>query len=60
MKTALGIIPGGMTAQLQVLDVIVNKPFKDCLKRLYNEWLLSENFEFTPKSNIKKPLINFL
>jgi hypothetical protein len=25
----LVIIPGGMTSQLQVVDVIVNKPFKD-------------------------------
>jgi hypothetical protein len=30
------IIPGGMTSQLQVLDVVVNKPFKDHLKRQYS------------------------
>jgi hypothetical protein len=30
------MIPDGMTQQLQVLDVVVNKPFKD-LWQLYND-----------------------
>jgi len=34
MNTDLVVIPGGMTLQLQVLDVVVNKPFKDHLKQL--------------------------
>jgi hypothetical protein len=34
----LAVIPGGMTSQLQPLDVCVNKPFKDQLKRFYTEW----------------------
>jgi hypothetical protein len=29
LNTDLVIIPGGMTSQLQVFDVVVNKPFKD-------------------------------
>jgi hypothetical protein len=29
LNTDLVIIPGGMTSQLQVLDVVVNIPFKD-------------------------------
>jgi hypothetical protein len=29
LNTNLVIIPGGMTSQLQVLDVVVNEPFKD-------------------------------
>jgi hypothetical protein len=29
LNTDLVIIPRGMTFQLQVLDVVVNKPFKD-------------------------------
>jgi hypothetical protein len=40
----LVIIPGGMTSQLQVLYVVVNKPFKDELCRLYGEWLLSHKY----------------
>ena len=51
MNTDLVIIPGGMTLQLQVLDVVVNKPFKDHIKQLYSEWLL------TPSGIIKKPSV---
>jgi hypothetical protein len=43
LNTDLVIIPGGMNSQLQVLDVVVNKPFKDRLRCLYGEWLLSGN-----------------
>ncbi|KAJ8403318.1 hypothetical protein AAFF_G00355350 [Aldrovandia affinis] len=39
MNGDLVIIPGGMTSQLQVLDVVVNKPFKDHLRKRYTEWL---------------------
>ncbi|KAK0153232.1 Pogo transposable element with KRAB domain [Merluccius polli] len=35
MNGDLVIIPGGMTSQLQVLDVVVNKPFKDNLRKKY-------------------------
>ena len=35
MNTDLVIISGGMTSQLQVLDVVVNKPFKDLLRKTY-------------------------
>ena len=28
MNTDNAVIPGGMTNQLQVMDVVVNKPFK--------------------------------
>ena len=41
MNGDLVIIPGGMTSQLQVLDIVVNKPFKDNLRKKYTEWLLS-------------------
>ncbi|EEC15181.1 POGO family transposable element, putative [Ixodes scapularis] len=37
--TDLVVLPGGMTSQLQSLDVAVNKPFKDRLAALYkNDW----------------------
>jgi hypothetical protein len=41
VNTDLVVIPGGMIFQLQVLDVLVSKPFKDHLKQLYSEWLLA-------------------
>jgi len=35
MKTDLAVIPGGLTSLLQPLDVSVNKPFKDNIRKLY-------------------------
>jgi hypothetical protein len=32
MSTDVAVIPGGTTSQLQMLDVVVNKPFKDHVK----------------------------
>jgi hypothetical protein len=55
LNTDLVIIPRGMTSQLQVLDVVVNKPFKDRLRRLYGEWLLSGNCPQTPAGNTRRP-----
>jgi hypothetical protein len=49
----LVIIPGVMTPQLQILDVVVNKPFRDPLCHLYGEWLLSGNCQLTPAGNIR-------
>lgn len=44
--TSLGFdllfIPSGMTGILQPLDIAVNKPFKDHLKSLYTQWLISQ------------------
>jgi hypothetical protein len=37
LNTDLVITPVGMTSQLQVLDVVVNKPFKDRVCHLYGE-----------------------
>jgi hypothetical protein len=55
INTTLVVIPGGMTSQLQVLDVVVNKLFKGHLKQLHSEWLLSGDRALTPAGRIKKP-----
>ncbi|KAK0141224.1 Pogo transposable element with KRAB domain [Merluccius polli] len=60
MNGDLVIIPGGMTSQLQVLDVVVNKPFKDNLQKKYTEWLLSGNHALTLTGKIQKPSIRLL
>jgi len=60
MNTNLVVIPGGMTLQLQVLDVMVNKPFKDHLKQLYSEWLLKGDHALSPDGRIKKPSVTIL
>jgi hypothetical protein len=35
-NTDLVVIPGGMTSQLQVLYVVINKPFRNHLRQQYN------------------------
>jgi hypothetical protein len=37
------LIPGGMTLQLQVLHMIINKPFKRHLEQLYSDWFVKGN-----------------
>jgi hypothetical protein len=55
LNTDLVIIPGGMTSQLHVLDVVVDKPFKDQQRCLYWGWPLSGNYPLTPAGNIRRP-----
>ena len=59
-NTDLVVIPGGMSSQLQVLDVVVNKPFKDHLRQLYNDWLLEGYHALTPSGKLKKPSVALL
>lgn len=60
LKTDLVIIPGGMTSQLQVLDVVVNKPFKDKLRSCYTNWMLEADHALTPTGKIRKPSVPLL
>jgi transposase-like protein len=41
--THLEFIPGGYTSRLQVMDVGLNKPFKDSIRDQYDMWFLSAN-----------------
>jgi hypothetical protein len=54
------VIPGGMTSQLQVLDVVINKAFKDHLRQLYSNWLLEGKHALTPGGKLKKPSVTML
>lgn len=57
-KTDLVVIPGGMTSQLQPLDVCINKPFKDRVRREYEEWLAENNKALTPTGRVKRASIS--
>jgi hypothetical protein len=50
-KIDLDVIPCNMTSQLQVLDEVINKPFKGQFRRLYKDWLLNGNM---PSLQVKK------
>ncbi len=39
LKTHLAVIPGGLTSQLQPLDVSVNKPFKGFMHEEWTKWI---------------------
>ena len=39
----VAIIPGGLTKILQPLDMSVNKPFKEALRRLWKKWISDES-----------------
>ena len=57
-NTDTAIIPGGLTSQLQPLDVSINKPFKDKVRVLWTEWMAgSTDHELTRGGRLKKPSI---
>ena len=41
----MSFIPPGLTRYLQPLDVVVNKPFKEGIKKLYDEYCLESGAE---------------
>ena len=43
VNTDVAIIPGGLTGQLQPLDVSINKPFKEKVRVLWSNWMASES-----------------
>lgn len=53
-RTRLIVNPGGMTLRLQLLDVCLNKPFKDHIKRVYTEWMRFGEPEVTPARQLKR------
>jgi hypothetical protein len=57
MNTYVVIIPGGVFSQLRMLGVMVNKPFKEYLKWLCSEWLMTGNQALPPAGRIKMPIV---
>lgn len=56
-KTHLAVIPGGLTSQLQPLDVSINKPFKVLMREEWNKWMAAGNHDLTPTGRMKRPTI---
>ena len=57
-NTDVAIIPGGLTSQLQPLDVSINKPFKDKVRVLWSKWMAgSTNHALTRGGHLRKPSI---
>jgi hypothetical protein len=58
LKTKLAVIPGGLTSQLQPLDISINKPFKGFMKEKWNRWMQSSDFKETPTGRRQNPTIS--
>ena len=48
------IIPGGCTKFIQAPDVSWNKPMKEYLREMYDEWLAESEHQLTPQGNMRK------
>lgn len=55
LRTDLAVIPGGLTSVLQPLDVCLNKPFKDRLRKMWIDWMTSGSATLTKGGNLMKP-----
>jgi len=50
----LAVIPGGLTSLCQPLDVAINKPFKDHLRKEWHLWMADGGAGLTAKGNLKR------
>jgi len=58
LKTHLAVIPGGLTSQLQPLDVSVNEPFKGFMHEEWVKWIEAPTHHVTPAGRVKRPSIS--
>ena len=57
-NTDLAVIPGGLTSMCQPLDVSINKPFKNKLRKCWYRWILNSSNGLTKKGNLKRADLN--
>src|SRR5215475_13115967 len=58
LKMHLAVIPGGLTSQLQPLDVSVNKPFKGFMHEEWTKWIEAPSHHDTQTGRVKRPSIS--
>ena len=58
VKTHLAVIPGGLTSQLQPLDVSVNKLFKGFMHEEWAKWTEAPTHHVTLAGRVKQPSIS--
>ena len=58
LKAHIAVIPGGLTSQLQPLDVSVNKPFKGFMHEEWSQWNEAPTHHVTPAGRLKRPSIS--
>ena len=58
LKTHLAVIPGGLTSQLQPLDISVNKLFKGFMCEEWTKWIETPTHHVTPTGRVKRPSIS--
>lgn len=54
-RTRQIVIPGGCTSILQPLDVSLNKPFKNEIRKSWTDWMLNGEKELTKGGSLKRP-----
>ena len=52
-RSTQAVIPGGLTSLVQPLDFCLNKPFKDCLREKWTQWMINGEKTFTPAGNMR-------
>ena len=54
-NTDIAVIPGGLTSLVQPLDVSINKPFKDMMRKEWNEWMIGGEKTYTKGGSMRSP-----
>ena len=53
-KTQLAVIPGGLTSQLQPLDVFINKPL---IREEWTKWMQDAESNLISTGKVRKPTL---